>query len=62
MKPAARIRLESIKAPRLKGEKTRDYRDRVRKIQTHADLTAYVASLVLDGGHAEAKLRGENHG
>ena len=59
MKPAARIRLDSIKPKRRRGDGTVTYMRRTKFLQMTADLTAWQASLVLDGGHAEAKLRGD---
>lgn len=53
------IRISKIKPFRLKGERARDYIVRTKYLQVHAELTAWKASQVLDGGNAEAKLRGE---
>ncbi|UYQ71014.1 hypothetical protein OF122_13190 [Pelagibacterium flavum] len=52
-------RIGKVRPFRLKGERARDYIVRTKYLQVHADLTAWKASQVLDGGHTEAKLRGE---
>lgn len=52
-------RIGKVRPFRLKGERARDYIVRTRYLQVHAELTALKASMILDGGRTEARLRGE---
>lgn len=51
-------RVGRVKPKRRAGEGPITYVRRVKYLQVHAELTAFKASLLLDGGRVEEKLRG----
>lgn len=53
------VRIGKINPRHRKGEGPIGYVRRVKYLQVHAELTALKASMILDGGRTEAKLRGE---